>query len=87
MRRCPARRTSNADDVAACSHRAACASRVAQAVLEVFNVLVLVIFSVGIVVSFMLPFHEPLWKGGTLVKDHKRIAYAYLTSWFLFDLM
>ena len=40
-----------------------------------------------VVATFLLPFREPLWKGGGIVKDHKRIAKRYLQSWFFFDLV
>ena len=47
--------------------------------LRICDRIVLVVFSVGIVASFMMPFREPLWKGGKVVKDHKLIAKRYLT--------
>ena len=54
-------------------------------VLLVCDRIVILIFTIGIVVSFLTPYREPLWKGGALVKDHRRIAVHYLRSWFAFD--
>ena len=53
--------------------------------LDICNWVIFLIFAAGIVVNFMLPFREPLWKGGSIIKDHRRIAKRYLQSWFVFD--
>ena len=53
--------------------------------LEILNYVVLVVFSVGIVMQFFMPFRESYLVGGARVKDHKRIAIRYLRSWFVLD--
>ena len=55
--------------------------------LEVINYIILTIFAVGIVTSFFVPYREAAWKGGALIRDHKKIAIRYLTTWFIFDLV
>ena len=55
--------------------------------LLIANAIVNSIFAIGIVVEFFRPFREPVQVGGGLVKDHRRIAYNYLTTWFLFDVV
>ena len=56
-------------------------------VLEVANWFVLLVFAVGMVCSFFLPYNNPVWMGGALVRDHKKIAWRYITTWFFFDLI
>ena len=61
------------------------ASSSASVVLLVTNTLVLTAFISQIVVTFFLPFQEPIWRGGCWVRNHRRIAERYLRSWFAFD--
>ena len=42
------------------------------------NYLIFAVFAVGIIVTFMLPYREPLYMGGGIVTDHRRIARRYL---------
>lgn len=53
--------------------------------LVVLNYIVTLVFFVGMVASFFIPFNEPLWKGGGIIRDHRRIATRYLSTWFVFD--
>jgi len=55
--------------------------------LALANYLVLVIFAIGMVCSFFQPYREPLWMGGSWITNHQKIAWKYLTSWFLIDLL
>lgn len=56
-------------------------------VLVVLNYCVLTVFAVGMVSTFFVPYREPLWMGGAIVKSHRKIAIAYLQTWFFFDLI
>ena len=51
------------------------------------NYIVLLVFVAQILVNFVLPYQEEIWKGGRLVRGHRKIARRYLRSWFLFDLI
>lgn len=55
--------------------------------LAVANYFVMIVFAVGLVCSFFVPYREPLWNGGGLVRDRRRIAERYLQTWFFFDLI
>jgi len=44
------------------------------------------IFMIDLVLQFFMPFRESAKKGGMMVYDNKRIARAYLKSWFFIDL-
>ena len=61
------------------------ASSSASVMLAVANALVLTAFIAQIVVTFFLPYQEPIWKGGCWVRKHRKIAERYLRSWFAFD--
>ena len=52
--------------------------------LMVANYMVMT-FAIGLVCSFFVPYREPLWKGGALVRDRKKIAIRYIQTWFFFD--
>ena len=56
-------------------------------ILIVINYIIFGVFALGIVVTFCLPYREPLYKGGGIVTDHKKIAVRYLRSWFIFDFL
>jgi len=51
------------------------------------NWLVNIVFITDMVVNFILPYKESAKKGGGTVKDHKKIAKRYLTSWFPIDII
>ena len=55
--------------------------------LMVANYMVMIVFAIGLVCSFFVPYREPLWKGGALVRDRKKIAIRYIQTWFFFDLI
>ena len=56
-------------------------------VLLAINLVVMAVFASGMIAAFFVPYREPLWKGGALVRDHAKIAKAYLTGWFVIDLL
>ena len=43
------------------------------------------IFILDVVITFFLPYRESQRKGGQMVYDNKKIARAYLRSWFFID--
>ena len=55
--------------------------------LFVVNQLVNLIFIVDICFNFLLPYKEPVRKGGGTVKSHAKIAKHYLKSWFVLDVI
>jgi len=55
--------------------------------LTLANWTVTAVFALGMVAGFLTPYQEPLWMGGKWVKNHRRIAYRYVTSWFIIDLL
>jgi len=55
------------------------------AVLFACNWIVNIIFIIDMVITFMLPYKEPVSKGGGTVKSHYKIARHYLLGWFPID--
>ena len=55
--------------------------------LFLLNWVVNLIFICDMVINFVLPYKESAKQGGGTVKDHKKIAKRYLTSWFPIDLI
>ena len=45
----------------------------------------IIVFTTALVSSFFVPVASRLMGGA--VKDHKKIAWRYLTTWFIFDLL
>ena len=54
--------------------------------LTMTNWLVTAIFLIGMCIEFFLPFRLPHAQGGSMVKNHARIARRYVCGWFLLDL-
>ena len=48
-----------------------------------YDLLVDVIFFADIIIRF----NTPVYYKGRLITSHKSIAYKYVTSWFIFDLL
>ena len=42
--------------------------------LDLLNNAVLVVFAIGLVCTFFVPYREAAWKGGALVRDHRKIV-------------
>ena len=55
--------------------------------LFIINWLVNLVFICDMVFNFVLPYKESSKKGGATVKDHKKIAKRYFSSWFTIDLI
>ena len=55
--------------------------------LFIVNWLVNLVFICDMVFNFVLPYKESSKKGGGTVKDHKKIAKRYFSSWFTIDLI
>jgi hypothetical protein len=51
------------------------------------NLLVNTIFVVDTTMQFFLPYKESVTNGGGTVKNHKKIAWHYLSTWFFIDII
>ena len=57
------------------------------AALDYANYVVNVIFFLGIITQFFLPYHEKAQEGGRLVRSHSRIAKRYVLGSFFVDVV
>ena len=55
--------------------------------LKAINHSVGVIFGIGIILQFFLPYQKPLREGGAKVFNHGHIARHYMKSWFFLDVV
>lgn len=49
------------------------------------NIVINLIFIIDTTFQFFLPYKESIRKGGGIIKNHKKIARHYLTTWFPID--
>ena len=50
------------------------------------NLVINLIFVNDTIMQFFLPYRESILQGGSMVKNHKRIALHYIETWFFLDL-